>query len=935
MTFSIGIHVRRLRQQSGRSTASLRRRSAHKNRLLRGLVAMGIAGWFLLPSVRSENAPATSGSLAKSTQSAQPAKNTTDRVAFVQGFLPADAEPREPGWPADGERHHVTQREHSGTPTWPFAAASRGSSVTEISFETSVADPYKTDLDTGWLPPGMPTQSKFYFYSSTGEMAVKLGGDLVASYDSATAVPGCTLTVRVDAVGSSALSSYSSDAGTRLGMRYRLKLDVGPVKLKAEDYVPFIPMPDLDFSYKCPESPLHPFSFDTPDTACVTQNGKLTFCAWSGGGLAQSCVTPTTITSFIDVSIPCLPLPFYIDASSFSIAVPTPPLPVELAAGGAFGRCALYTIETNWLRDKGASPIQELNQDADFFEYDVYLPCHLAAATQGPREHHFSTGPYELDAGLLRALLRRAEPTVGLCAAKLYDFTLSSNLGFCVPDPQSGNILTSILQFNDVEADHTVRIVDPVVRNIQPSGGVVGTDFVNPVPVTWQTSWGAPDKCGCQSRVFYRLKNPITQTWGAFTSVHPESAYVANSGRKDWQVPPTATCQLGQIKVELYDPQRKFLHTALGDSFLVSPAPQVAVVQPQLGDSVCVGDTTLLLWQYNLPSGCTLDPQAFDLHLLYSWNEKRTIALGLPATPSPSAALWNIPASAKSDSASRIIVGVRNQYGTVGRDTSSAFAIVQPAQIGVLPPQEEFTIGTQPGFFGVEVGNGDAPGSMPPFGRCGSDGNFAFNFAYLPGGPPLVTFVDNVDGTPYDLPGDYFVPGLEPQTSVLYHFAMLPNTAPPDLRKSSSAGVVVSRRRGHHVVRASQVDTFMITATSFGGFNPTVMETLYIVPDTTATDVLDEPLPTQVRLERSFPNPFKPGTSIHYSLPSPLRVRLRVFDVAGRLVRVLVDERQPAGRHQVAWNGCDRHGRALASGVYFYRLEAGTHTESRSIVLVR
>ncbi len=57
--------------------------------------------------------------------------------------------------------------------------------------------------------------------------------------------------------------------------------------------------------------------------------------------------------------------------------------------------------------------------------------------------------------------------------------------------------------------------------------------------------------------------------------------------------------------------------------------------------------------------------------------------------------------------------------------------------------------------------------------------------------------------------------------------------------------------------------------------------------------------------------------------------------MAGRLVRVLVDEPRPAGRHLVHWNGRGDGERPLASGVYYYRLEAGAHVETRSIVLVR
>ena len=67
-----------------------------------------------------------------------------------------------------------------------------------------------------------------------------------------------------------------------------------------------------------------------------------------------------------------------------------------------------------------------------------------------------------------------------------------------------------------------------------------------------------------------------------------------------------------------------------------------------------------------------------------------------------------------------------------------------------------------------------------------------------------------------------------------------------------------------------------------------------------------------------------------YTLPPPERVSLRVYDMLGREVAVLVDERRPAGRHTVRFDA-----RRLASGVYLYRIEAGPHAASRTMALVR
>ena len=67
----------------------------------------------------------------------------------------------------------------------------------------------------------------------------------------------------------------------------------------------------------------------------------------------------------------------------------------------------------------------------------------------------------------------------------------------------------------------------------------------------------------------------------------------------------------------------------------------------------------------------------------------------------------------------------------------------------------------------------------------------------------------------------------------------------------------------------------------------------------------------------------------------PGDVVLSVHDVAGRRVRTLLDEHLEDGMHHVNWNGRDTVGRQLASGVYFYRLEAGAYSETKKMVLVK
>jgi hypothetical protein len=91
------------------------------------------------------------------------------------------------------------------------------------------------------------------------------------------------------------------------------------------------------------------------------------------------------------------------------------------------------------------------------------------------------------------------------------------------------------------------------------------------------------------------------------------------------------------------------------------------------------------------------------------------------------------------------------------------------------------------------------------------------------------------------------------------------------------------------------------------------------------------PIPPLVySLGQNYPNPFNPRTTIPFALPEASAVTLRLFDLSGRQVTTLIDETLPAGEHRVTLQPDD-----LASGVYFYRLDAGTFRKVRRLTLVR
>jgi hypothetical protein len=88
-------------------------------------------------------------------------------------------------------------------------------------------------------------------------------------------------------------------------------------------------------------------------------------------------------------------------------------------------------------------------------------------------------------------------------------------------------------------------------------------------------------------------------------------------------------------------------------------------------------------------------------------------------------------------------------------------------------------------------------------------------------------------------------------------------------------------------------------------------------------------------LLRSTPNPFAEGALVEYALPEAGDVKLEVFDVAGRLVNVLLDEVRPAGAGSVAWEGTDSQGHPVPAGIYFCRLTAGEQTRKTKILRLR
>ena len=107
------------------------------------------------------------------------------------------------------------------------------------------------------------------------------------------------------------------------------------------------------------------------------------------------------------------------------------------------------------------------------------------------------------------------------------------------------------------------------------------------------------------------------------------------------------------------------------------------------------------------------------------------------------------------------------------------------------------------------------------------------------------------------------------------------------------------------------------------------------VPDV-MTGASEMPVPMQFTLYQSAPNPFNPSTVITYDVPAGGgQVTIRIFDVSGRLVKTLVNEHNTVGQKTVRWDGRNDQGEYVATGVFFYRMQAPGYEKTMKMTLLK
>jgi hypothetical protein len=106
-----------------------------------------------------------------------------------------------------------------------------------------------------------------------------------------------------------------------------------------------------------------------------------------------------------------------------------------------------------------------------------------------------------------------------------------------------------------------------------------------------------------------------------------------------------------------------------------------------------------------------------------------------------------------------------------------------------------------------------------------------------------------------------------------------------------------------------------------------ILKDVQKVPSRVQRDPL---IPQETSLQQNYPNPFNPTTTIHYELSEKTWVTLAIYDILGRKVKTLVDQEQLGGSYNHQWEVQD-----MPSGIYFYRLRAGTFSETKKMAILK
>ena len=123
--------------------------------------------------------------------------------------------------------------------------------------------------------------------------------------------------------------------------------------------------------------------------------------------------------------------------------------------------------------------------------------------------------------------------------------------------------------------------------------------------------------------------------------------------------------------------------------------------------------------------------------------------------------------------------------------------------------------------------------------------------------------------------------------------------------------------------------------TQWGGWGNVTLRAAAVTTGFLDIDDSQSIIPHNYRLGQNYPNPFNPNTTISFTIPKDDEVNLIIYDLAGRIVNTLVNDKLSRGTHTVTWNGTNDIGNIVPSGVYFYQLQTGTFSETRKMMFLK
>ena len=110
---------------------------------------------------------------------------------------------------------------------------------------------------------------------------------------------------------------------------------------------------------------------------------------------------------------------------------------------------------------------------------------------------------------------------------------------------------------------------------------------------------------------------------------------------------------------------------------------------------------------------------------------------------------------------------------------------------------------------------------------------------------------------------------------------------------------------------------------------------IFLDPLVTSVKYSKDNNPTEFGISQNYPNPFNPSTTINYQLAVSENVTIKIFDITGKLVRTLLNQRNSVGYHSITWNGNNDDGKSVSSGTYLYQIRIANSVQTKRMLFLK